>query len=125
HSFGDEVLILVAERLQSAIKRPGDLAARVGGDEFAIVLPATGSGGALKVAEAARSAVEAHRFPDGSGTTITIGVATADDLDALSSSDLMRAADRALYAAKDEGRNRVTGMVCSTGHCATVDLAAL
>ena len=125
HSFGDEVLRVVAERLQSAIKRPGDLAARVGGDEFAILLPATSSGGALKVAEAARSAVEAHRFPDGSGTTITIGVATADDLDALSTPNLIRCADQALYAAKDAGRNRVAGMICSGGRCATVDLAAL
>ena len=115
HSFGDEVLRVVADRLQASIKRPGDLAARVGGDEFAILLPATGSTGAVKVAEAARSAVEAHRFRDGSGTTITVGTATADDLDTLASSDLVDAADRALYAAKDEGRNRISSITCSAG----------
>ncbi len=106
HTTGDKVLRAVAERLLEAVRRPGDLAARVGGDEFAVLLPETAAAGAEVVAEAARSRVEAYPFPERGGTTITIGIATFAGHGAATPDDLVAAADRALYAAKEDGRNR-------------------
>lgn len=106
HAYGDMVLQVVAKRLLAAARRPGDLVARVGGDEFALLLPETDAKGARAVAEAARTDVEATVFPELGGTTITVGIATFDCLGSISPSDLIAAADRALYAAKEAGRNR-------------------
>lgn len=106
HAYGDMVLQVVAKRLLAAARRPGDLVARVGGDEFALLLPETDAKGARAVAEAARTEIEATVFPELGGTTITVGIATFDCLGSSSPSDLIAAADRALYAAKEAGRNR-------------------
>lgn len=112
HPVGDLVLRHIAAMLQSAF-RPADVVARVGGEEFAVLLPSTDLQGAAVVAERARLAL--HTRPvviDGVAVpcNISAGVAAMDD--GLSGLDaMMKRADRALYAAKAAGRNRV---VCWT-----------
>ena len=81
--------------------------ARYGGEEFAIVLPSTPKAGALGYGERIKRIVASYPFPTGT-VTISIGTATLPG-DAESRDDLISAADRALYRAKQEGRNRVGG----------------
>lgn len=112
HQMGDEVLRQVSKLVQDNI-RVGDSAARYGGEELAVILPETTDSGAFKVAERIRQAVAAHPFtmPGRSArllpvrSTISSGVACYPS-DADNQSALMVAADRALYRAKEEGRNR-------------------
>lgn len=112
HARGDEVLKQVAEKLVNGI-RQGDHACRFGGEEFAIVLPATDSEQAARVAESLRKIVE-ESSPAGAPITISIGVASTRD-DRFESVDaLFRAADTALYQAKREGRNRVVRYLSET-----------
>ncbi|QID18065.1 diguanylate cyclase [Nitrogeniibacter mangrovi] len=115
HQAGDECLITVAKALEAQLKRPGDLVARFGGEEFVVVLPETNAVGARRVADATRRGIEALRLPHayskaGDTLTISIGVATAypspDETD-LAVGWLLDCADQALYAAKNGGRNRV------------------
>ena len=112
HAAGDECLRRVAAVIGGLARRPGDLAARYGGEEFAIVAAETSAAHAVRLAEAVRSRVEAlaigHAQSDvADRVTVSIGVAAAtprrDDPPAV----LAAAADRALYAAKQAGRNRV------------------
>jgi len=113
HQAGDKCLINVASALQNALKRPTDIAARYGGEEFAIILPNTGKDGSAKVAEKLRSSIEGLGI-DHSGSlvgkyvTISLGVATIYPELNSSSMALINASDRALYQAKNDGRNRVT-----------------
>ncbi len=108
HISGDEVLRRIGALVRQQA-RSGDIAARIGGEEFALLLPECTLEDAIATAERLRASVEAARFPlDGEDQrlTISIGVATlADGCD--SRGALMAAADAALYRAKDEGRNRV------------------
>ena len=86
--------------------RSSDTAARYGGEELVIILPETDSGGALLVAEKARTLIAA-RAGDVAGRTVTISVGVASYNDENEgAAELVAAADRALYRAKDEGRNR-------------------
>ena len=109
HQEGDRVLEVVAEVI-SGLLREYDLAARFGGEEFALVLPDTDLQGALLVASRVRSKIENYSF---SGTlanlrmTISLGVACCPHGKIRSIDDLIRFADDALYSAKHEGRNRV------------------
>lgn len=114
HQVGDECLRAVARALQAVLRRPADMVARYGGEEFAAILPDTDPGGALRVAEAMRAAVEALRITHRhSGTdlgvvSISAGVATRVPARSQSdSAELVRQADEALYKAKQGGRNRV------------------
>ena len=112
HAAGDEVLRAVAELLRARLRR-SDLLGRIGGEEFAALLPDTGAAGALQLAEALRQAVQALKPAIDGGqrieVTASIGVETATSgtgtLDAL-----IRRADSAMYAAKLAGRNRVTAL---------------
>lgn len=104
HQAGDEVLAIVGEVMRE-LGRPGDLPARYGGEEFAVILPATTEAQAAEVADSLRAALEA--WPCSYRTiTASFGVSTLA-LDA-TPSELIAAADAALYASKRAGRNRVT-----------------
>lgn len=103
HPYGDEILRQTGERLSSSV-RPGDLVARVGGEEFAIVLPRATLSVAQEVAERARLAV-AQLPTRGSAISCSAGIACYP-ADAWSGPSLLELADRALYAAKRGGRNR-------------------
>ena len=111
HPFGDEVLQGLAERIRESL-RPGDYAARYGGEEFLCLLPNCDAVSAGTVAERLRANVEKHPFFKGVERipiTISIGLATRTD----PSPDyqaLIDEADRALYQAKNKGRNRVESL---------------
>lgn len=116
HQAGDQCLQTVARILSDTIKRPGDLVARYGGEEIAVLLPATDAAGACMVAESVRSAVEALAIPHSGNQpecvlTISIGMATLKPAFELLNANpkmLVTLADQALYQAKLNGRNRVS-----------------
>src|SRR3954449_8017948 len=106
HECGDEVLAAFGVMLRANL-RGADVAARSGGEEFVVVLPETDRSGAMHVAEHIRRATTALAVPRlGARITASFGVATLPD-DALDIDALLRLADRALYAAKQRGPNRV------------------
>ena len=109
HAAGDEVLRRVSELGKSVI-RTGDLLARWGGEEFVCLLPGTDEAGATIIAEKLRSAVEVSEIVVAGKTiqvTASVGVSTFDKEDQNVDRVLLRA-DKALYRAKREGRNRVS-----------------
>ncbi|MEX3840415.1 diguanylate cyclase domain-containing protein [Paraburkholderia sp. BR10879] len=109
HQRGDECLRIVAGTIASSAARFTDTVARYGGEEFALILRDTDRDGALVVAERIRQAVESLRLPHrGSNSgivTISLGVAVLHTSDGHDPTLLVAAADRALYAAKRQGRN--------------------
>ena len=112
HQQGDIALQTVASAITTSLKRATDIAARWGGEEFAVLLPETELAGALKVAEDIRNSVETAMIPGDDGVsvhnvTISIGVAPVVPGDDTNIAELIRRADEALYKAKDTGRNRV------------------
>lgn len=113
HPAGDACLRAIAEVLRTSIRRVTDTAARVGGEEFAVILAATETSGALQVGLAIQHAVETlgivHPDSPYAHVTISIGVGTIPAGSLAEPVELLEAADRALYASKRGGRNRVTG----------------
>ena len=112
HQAGDRCLADVAQTLQRALSRPGDLVARIGGEEFAFLLPRTKLSGAISVAEEVRERVLALNLPHGASpmadqVTLSFGVASSEDAAVSSPADLIRASDVALYEAKRRGRNQI------------------
>lgn len=112
HVAGDEVLKTIAATVEGCLGRPGDLAARFGGEEFAVVLPGTSAGGTRLLAEKIRLEVEALRIPhagspSGQHVTISVGCATHVPAPDAPMTSLIEAADLALYRAKRDGKNRV------------------
>ncbi|HEX3863271.1 MAG TPA: diguanylate cyclase [Stellaceae bacterium] len=112
HPAGDDCLRDVGGVLKQLPRRPGDLVARYGGEELVIVLPNTPASGAVAMAERARAAVRslgiAHEGNQAKIVTISLGVASlVSESGITSAAELMQAADRALYAAKEGGRDRV------------------
>lgn len=105
HEAGDEVIKLLSKTLQEGI-RGIDLAARIGGEEFAVILTETPLERATEVAERLRLAIKAMEIPGVGSITASFGVADAP-LCAQTGRELLACADTALYAAKDQGRDRV------------------
>ena len=111
HQAGDECLCKVAQALTSTMDRGGDLLARYGGEEFVAVLPGTSLSGASHVAAQMRKAVNdlalEHPGSPVGHVTASFGVASAVAMPETNPQDIVGAADRALYKAKNAGRNRV------------------
>jgi diguanylate cyclase (GGDEF)-like protein len=122
HLYGDEVLRRIGSLLQQALRAKDDFAARFGGEEFVILLPATHQAAAVQVAERLCKMVELAGFPplDATATpynaatsaTVSCGVATAYPTSRDAPELLLEAADKAMYKAKADGRNRVA---CAPG----------
>ena len=106
HPVGDDVLARASAVLQDAV-RAGDTAARVGGEEFAVVLPAAGGDSSLMLAERIRKRIAAEFSEHGPALTASIGLVDTPSAESVDAVELMRRADQALYAAKRGGRNRV------------------
>jgi diguanylate cyclase (GGDEF)-like protein len=115
HGVGDEVLKEVGNRLREAC-RAGDQVARIGGEEFALILTRTGGEGAAAAAERTRSLISDSTFRTSAGDltiTVSLGVACAGGAIGFDAQDLFKASDEALYRSKDGGRNRVS---LASGH---------
>ena len=109
HQMGDRVLRMVAAECKNCVRNV-DIAARYGGEEFAIILPDTNIEGAKLTAERIRSRIEGLRIEHHGETitiTISIGIASSEVSDARTMKQFIEEADRALYRAKGDGRNRV------------------
>jgi len=121
HVSGDQVLRQFGARLQQNVRRGIDWVARIGGEEFAIVLPETGYQGALEVARKLRNAVAAQKFKSESRSvevTASFGVCGLDRVPAGErqlAQRVLKVADVALYRSKNAGRNRVTALMFGGG----------
>jgi diguanylate cyclase (GGDEF)-like protein len=109
HLFGSRALVEAAAVIRSSA-RETDVVSRFGGDEFAIILPDTGGEGAYAVGARVRDKIAAYKFLSADGLdihlTVSIGVATLPDV-AASAEELVQAADKAMYAVKDSGKNGI------------------
>ncbi len=115
HQAGDDCLRRVAESLRSRFHRAGDLVTRYGGEEFAVLVAGVDLDRARELGESLRASVEqmsiAHRTsPASDVVTISVGIATMIPNGNDEAATLLKAADEALYAAKNAGRNRVVHM---------------
>lgn len=111
HQSGDLCLQQVAQAIGRVLKRPADLAARYGGEEFVVVLPNTNVGGAVYIANAIQKEVKQLCIPHSTSSaanyvTLSIGISTVVPTAESAPSSLIAAADKALYEAKAQGRNR-------------------
>ncbi|GHV53435.1 hypothetical protein FACS1894216_11430 [Synergistales bacterium] len=112
HPQGDALLKAIAKIFTAAARRPGDLSARLGGEEFCVLLPGADLTNALSIAEIIRSNVEAARVPTADGNTqtsvtVSIGAASFLPKPGDDSAALVTKADDNLYAAKKSGRNKI------------------
>ena len=112
HQAGDQCLKDIAQALNELVRRPGDLVARYGGEEFVIVLADTPLRGAVIVAEKMRQAIEdlgiEHKTSKiAKVVTISLGCARMIPTRSVSKELIIRQADKALYQAKKDGRNRI------------------
>ena len=108
HAIGDAVLKGLAASLGASVRRPGDLVARIGGEEFAVLLPGTDRNGATRIAEAIHHAIAGFAVPSAgiAPRTVTVSLGLAVRSGKESAEDLYRRADSALYEAKAGGRNQ-------------------
>jgi len=112
HQEGDHCLTAVAGAIAGCLRDEQDCAARYGGEEFALILPQTSVEGAARIAERVRICIEKLGIPHAGSplghVTISLGVSTCLPMPDGRPEDLVSTADRALYASKQAGRNRVT-----------------
>jgi len=131
HAKGDDCLIQVASRLGSISRRPGDVAARHGGEEFAVLLPNTSLENALMLAERFRVSIQrlGIKHPDSKYKvlTVSIGVSSCHPMqhdqsntDVVFPAMLMNSADNAMYLAKRQGRNRTATQGCGEQKIANI-----
>jgi len=107
HTQGDVLLCTLAQKITSLLRRPADFAARWGGEEFVIMLPNTTRKGATSHAEEIRRSVQEIEVPNLPSATISIGVASIFPSINSSVTEIFDMADKALYQAKNTGRNKV------------------
>ncbi|MFH2134376.1 MAG: diguanylate cyclase [Pseudomonadota bacterium] len=110
HGAGDECLSRIAKAISGCVHRPGDMLTRYGGEEFAAIMSGTHSAGAMQMAQQFHTAVAdigiSHEHSKvAPHVTLSIGVATTDNPHAVTAEQLLEAADRMLYEAKQSGRN--------------------
>ena len=104
HQAGDQVLVGIAICISDSVRRAGDCPARYGGEEFAVLLPGLTAVDAFAVAETIR--LKVAQWAEADVTTVSIGVASTTPAAPMDWPDLIEAADKALYAAKANGRNQ-------------------
>lgn len=123
HLAGDDCLRLVASTMDRCVARPGDLAARTGGEEFSCILPESDLAGCLVVAERIERAIRDLQIPHAGSdlgyVTVSIGVSSTAPVSGMAPSDLLRRADACLYEAKRNGRARVCAGPPEDGHDVT------
>ncbi|MDF5708981.1 MAG: diguanylate cyclase [Nostoc sp. S4] len=122
HLAGDNCLQKIASALLSTVKRPADLVARYGGEEFSVILPNTETKGAIHLAQAILQAVRDLAIPHAQSSvsdhvTVSLGVVSTVPNCEMSPQYLINAADKALYTAKQQGRDRVRSVCCSPVEC--------
>lgn len=117
HNAGNSVLRAIGEVLRTQL-REVDVACRVGGEEFGLIMPETGADGAMQAAERIRRATATRKVPGVPPVTISLGVAVFPD-HAQNRSDLLEAADRALYLAKRDGKDQCVLAAGATPSSAT------
>jgi diguanylate cyclase (GGDEF)-like protein len=104
HQAGDQVLVGIAICISDSVTRAGDCAVRYGGEEFAVLLPETASADAMMIAETIRRKVQGWS-DEPEISTVSVGIASVTPQTGMDWSELINAADKALYAAKAAGRN--------------------
>ncbi|MBN1478271.1 response regulator [Candidatus Sumerlaeota bacterium] len=117
HAFGDFVLSEIAQLLRRSV-RDSDIVGRYGGEEFLILAPKTNAVGGRRLADKLRRVIEKHVFSDQVfevHMTASFGLATSDHVGAATPEGLLQLADKALFEAKEAGRNRVVAAVGETG----------
>jgi len=112
HQEGDNCLITIAQTLEHSLHRPADIVARLGGEEFILLLPNTHLAGCLQIAEGIRKRISLLRIPHKGSScspyvTMSLGVSSMVPNHKQLPDDLIAVADKALYMAKQNGRNRV------------------
>ncbi|MUG95359.1 diguanylate cyclase [Scytonema sp. UIC 10036] len=111
HLRGDDCLIAIAQTVQQVVCRPADLVARYGGEEFAVLLPNTDLAGAIKVAQNIQQAIHALAIPHAKSdvkeiVTVSMGISSGVPTLDIKPDALIASADKALYVAKQQGRDR-------------------
>jgi len=112
HLAGDDCLRMIAQAVNAKVARPGDLVGRYGGEEFLAVLPSTNADGAVRIAETMQMAVEQLKIPHARcpverHVTLSLGASSVVPYRGSSFEALVEIADKALYEAKRQGRNRL------------------
>jgi len=118
HQKGDECLKQVAKAIESAAKRAVDLVARYGGEEFVVLVPNTDGEGAMRIAEGIQREIHELGIPHARSDvkeciSLSLGVASVTPTGDMDCAHIIAVADRALYSAKEQGRNRIVHAIAA------------